>query len=204
MNMIVKKQRAAAPISSPVNSADVLAALDRRLAELDARDATLLKAQIALEQTSAASAIEAEADASQAQAVLAGADYVLRPAPISRLDSIKAERKLLALALKIGNSERHRQLTERAAAIWSKRWPEIAAMERRRVQLALDLQRLNRARESLREEIMAAGGAGYFPTDGAALLELGDRGDDEVHWAVARLAADGVASKQELEDWRHG
>jgi hypothetical protein len=205
MNMIAKKQRAPAPISSPVNSADVLAALDRRLAELDARDALLLEQQIVLEGSSAATAPEAEAATAQAQAVLDGADYVVRrEAPISRLEAIYAERKLLKLALRIGNSERHRQLTERAAAIWAERFPDIAHLERRRVRLAIELQRLNRDRERLRDQITAAGGAGFLATDGVELLGLGDRSDDEVSWAVQRVLADGIATPAEIEGWRSG
>jgi hypothetical protein len=205
MNMIpLKKQRAAAP-AAPVSGPQVLAALDRRLAELDAREALLLEQQIILEQSSAASASpEAEADAAQAQQVLDGADVVVRrERPLSRLEAIRAERKLIQLALKIGSSEKHRLLEQRAAEIWAARFSEIAAMERRRVQLALDLQRLNRAREKLRDDLVRAGGAGYFPTDGAALLELGDR-DDEVQWAAARLICDGVASPAEVEEWKAG
>jgi hypothetical protein len=201
MNMTAKKLRAVAPISSE----DVLAALDRRLAELDERDATLLKAQIALEQTSAASAIEAEADASQARAVLAGADYVLRrEAPISRLDAIRAERKLIGRALQIGRSEHHRLVTERAAEIWAARFSDIAHLERRRVRLAIELQRLNRDRERLRDQITAAGGAGFLATDGVELLGLGDREDSEVPWAIQRLLADGIATPAEIEGWRSG
>src|SRR4051794_12231054 len=76
----------------------------------------------------------------------------------------------------------------------------IAAIEKTRVLLAMELQKTNRAREHLREKIAAAGGAGYLTTDSVDLLGLG--GDDEVRWAVDRLITDGIATRAEIEKAR--
>jgi hypothetical protein len=73
----------------------------------------------------------------------------------------------------------------------------------RRVSLALQLQANNREREHLREKIIAAGGQGVFSTDGVDLLGLGER-DDDVQWAVARLIADNICSRREIEKVSNG
>jgi hypothetical protein len=103
-------------------------------------------------------------------------------------------------ALKIGESRRHVLATARAEQIWDSYFPETAAIEKRRVMLVLELQRVNRAREKLREKITKAGGAGYFSTDGVELLGLG--GDAEINWAAKRLIADGIANESEIEKAR--
>jgi|1186.fasta_scaffold66849_2 hypothetical protein len=63
--------------------------------------------------------------------------------------------------------------------------------------VSLELQRINRAREVLRDKITAAGGAGYLTSDGIDLLGLG-RSDDEVNWAVERVLTDGIATAGEI------
>ena len=57
---------------------------------------------------------------------------------------------------------------------------------------------MNRAREHLRERIIAAGGAGFLSTDSVNLLGLGD-GGDEVLWAAERLISDQIVSRAEIE-----
>lgn len=80
---------------------------------------------------------------------------------------------------------------------------QIAEIEKRRVTLALELQRVNRHRERLRERITAAGWSGFLATDGRDLLGAGDV-HDEVEWAAARLVTDGILTRAEVEDIRAG
>src|SRR6266516_575683 len=100
MNVIAKKfQR-----SAPINTADVLAVLDDRLRELDARRDVLTKQIIALEKTTA-SRPEISADMAQAEALLSGAEFVAsRDRPMSQLSALHAEREVIDRALKIGRS----------------------------------------------------------------------------------------------------
>jgi hypothetical protein len=67
--------------------------------------------------------------------------------------------------------------------------------------LVFELQRTNRARETLRAKITAAGGAGYLSTDGAEFLGFGDE-FAEIQWAANRLVADKIATKAEIEKAR--
>ena len=188
------------PKIAPVDGEDVLALLDRRLRELDARDAVLLKRQISLEKTTSVSRSNASGAVARAQAMLGGELFVAsRDITLSELEAIYAERKVIADALRIGRSQHHVLATERAGEIWANHFAEIAEMEKRRVMLALELQRANRDRERLREKITKAGGAGFLSTDCVDLLGLGDRGDDEVVWATERVIADGIATRAEIE-----
>jgi hypothetical protein len=198
MNMIARKLK----LASPVDGADVLDVLDRRLRELDSRDAVLLKQQINLEKTASNHPVSG---AAQAEALLGGAPFVAsRDNPLSQLEAIHAERKVIAEALRIGRSKFHRLATERATEIWATHFAEIAEVEKRRVMLALQLQQANRDRERLREKIAKAGGAGFLSTDSVDLLGLGDRGDDETVWACERVIADGICSRAEIERAKNG
>ncbi|WMT78859.1 hypothetical protein [Bradyrhizobium sp. Ash2021] len=182
----------------------MLAVLERRISELEARDKELLEKQISLESTAGSARSDAAGAAvAEAQALLDGLPFVPSSArPMAQLDAIIAERAVIAKALKIGQSEQHRLATERAGEIWASHFAEIAKIEKRRVMLALELQQVNRVREMLREKITSkAGGPGYLPTDGVELLGLGDL-REEVHWAGERLVADGIATRAEIEKAR--
>src|SRR5260221_4995583 len=82
-----------------------LAALDRRIPEMIARDQDLLKIQIAQEATSgAAASFEAAVDKAQAMALLAGQPFgATRGKPGSPLASTLAYRRRLAAAIKMGS-----------------------------------------------------------------------------------------------------
>jgi hypothetical protein len=177
-----------------------IAALNRRIPEMDARAREVLKNQINLEKTSAtAGNFAASSDRAAAEAMVAGAPFVAsRERPVSPLDAIMDEKKTLAHAIKIASARLHILVTERAERIWAAHFSEIAAIEKRRVMLAFELQRINRAREVLREKVAKAAGApGYLSTDGVELLGLG--GDAEINWAAKRLIADGIATESEIE-----
>jgi hypothetical protein len=194
MNMIARKLKPA-----PVDGDDVLAVLDRRIRELDARRAVITEEIIGLEKTAGAARGDISPDVAQAEAMLTGEKFVAsRDRPFSGLAALHAERGVIDHALKIGRSRQHRLAAERAGAIWARHFADIAEIEKRRVMLALELQRTNRARERLREKITKAGGAGFLSTDGVDLLEFGD-GGDEVSWAAERLIADGIATRAEIE-----
>jgi hypothetical protein len=194
MNMVNRK-----PKLAPVDDTDIIAALNRRIVEMQDDDKADLARLIALEGTVGSAGAEgAAADVSQAEEFLSGAEFTMRDKPASQLATLVARRKVRALALKIASSRSFHLSAERAVQIWKSHFTEIAEMEKRRVFLALELQRTNRARERLREKIAAAGGAGFLSTDGADLLEFGDV-HDRVSWAATRLIADGIATKAEIE-----
>jgi hypothetical protein len=196
VNMLKKSQ--SAPVS-PVDGDAVLAVLDRRIRELNARDRDALEQIITIEKTTGSAQVDAGADMTQAEALLEGEKFVAtRERPVSQLDALYAERKVIAHALKIGNSKRQRLATERAGRIWAAHFPEIAEIEKRRVFLAIELQKINRKRETLREKIDRAGGGAFLSTDGAELLGC-DVGDEKVAWAANRLVADGIATTAEIE-----
>jgi hypothetical protein len=196
MNIVRKSQSAAADADR------VIADAASRLRELEARDQHLLERQITIETTTGAERFEVGADVAQAEALLDGAPFVAsRDKPMAQLTLILAERGVIARALKIGNERLSRLTTARSAEIWASHFSEIAEMEKKRVFLALELQRTNRAREKLRAKIEKAGGAGYLATDGVRFLEFGDV-HDEVSWAANRLIADGIATRGEIEKAR--
>lgn len=194
MNMIAKKL----PLA-PVNGADVLAALDRRLCELQTKRAALIERLITAEKTVSTARGDTVNDDHRAKELLDGGTFELsREIPFPLVAALRAELNLIEAALKIGRSQQHRLAAERATEIWVSFWAEIAAIELRRVTLALQLQSVDRQREQLRDRIANAGGAGFLVTDGPELLGLGGAGDD-VQWCVGRLIADGVATARELE-----
>lgn len=192
MNMISRKFK-----PSPIDGDDVLAVLDRRLRELQARRDAITEQILLVEQTPATGT---GAVTAQAEALLDGSKFVAASdRPISLLAALHAERDTIDQALKIGRSRQHRLATERAGEIWVSHFAEIAQIEKKRVMLALELQSVNRARETLREKLMRAGGAGYLSTDGAEFLGLGDLPEGETYWGCERLIADGIATKAEIE-----
>ena len=189
---------------APTTAADVLAVLDRRLRELEARRGAITKTIILVEKTASVARDAVNTDLAQAEAVLDGEKFTApREKPLSQLAALHAERDVIDHALKIGRSRQHRLATERAVEIWAAHFSEIAEVEKRRVMLALELQATNRARERLREKITKAGGAGFLSTDGVELLGLGDV-QEEIHWAIERLIADGIATRREIEKVKNG
>jgi hypothetical protein len=164
----------------------------------------LLKQLVGLEKTTSVSHSNASGAVSRAEALLGGESFVAsRDNTLSQLEAIFAERKVIADALRIGRSNYHRLATERAGEIWAAHFAEIAEIEKQRVFLALELQKINRSRERLREKIVKAGGAGFLSTDSVDLLGLGDR-EEEVHWASERVIADGICTRAEIERAKNG
>jgi hypothetical protein len=193
MNMIARKQTA------PVDGAAVLAVLERRLGEVQARRADVTALIIELEKTTAATRDDGHFDLERAEALLEGDKFVAsREKPISQLAALHAERTVIDKALQIGRSRQHRLAVERAGEIWAANFADIAEIEKRRVMLAIELQNTNAKREALREKLTAAGGAGVLSTDGVDLLGFTHL-YDEVNWAAERLIADGVISRREIE-----
>jgi hypothetical protein len=184
---------------SPADPADdQIAVLQRRLAELDERDRTLTQ-KILDSESSAVSKTGRSYDLAAAEALLDGKLFDARERlPLSDLLVLHKERDGVRLALKIGRERLARLMEERAEAITATFLGEITQLERSRVSAALELQKVNRRREALRDKIRAAGGNPFLPTDGAAWLEIGDR-DDEVRWAIERVIAGGVMTPVELE-----
>jgi hypothetical protein len=200
MNMMMTTRKP--KIASPIDGDDVLAVLDLRLRELNARRTSITELIITIEKTAGAARYDGGADVAQAQALLDGAPFIAsRDKPVSQLAALLAEREVIERALSIGRSQHHRLATERAGKIWASYFAEIAQIEKRRVFLALELQQVNRKRELLREKIIADGGAGFLSTDSALLLEFGDV-HDEVSWSAERLIADGIATRAEIEKAR--
>ena len=193
MNIVRKSPSAAADRDRAISN------LISRLRELDARDRDVLEQIIAIEKTTGSAQVEAGADMAQAEAMLEGKKFVAsREKPVSQLAALHAERKAIAHAVKIGGSRLQLLTTARSAKIWAAHFSEIAEIEKRRVFLALELQRLNRARTKLREKIATeARGPGFLTTDGVDILGFGDV-HDEIQWAANRLIADGIATRAEI------
>jgi hypothetical protein len=177
-----------------------IADLVSRLRELDVRRLAVTKTIITVEKTVGAAQFDVTADMAQAEALLEGKKFVAsREKPVSQLAALHAEREVIDRALKIGGSRLHLLTTARADRIWATHFAEIAEMEKKRVFLALELQRLNRARPRLRDKIAKeARGPGFLSTDGVDLLGLGDV-HDEIQWAANRLVADHIVTKAEIE-----
>jgi hypothetical protein len=194
MSMIPKKTAQ----SIAADEAEI-AGLTRRISEMNARAREVMEIQINLEKTSTtAGHFAASSDRAAAEALIAGAPFVpTRERPMPPLDAIMAEKKTLADAIKIAGARLSILTTERSARIWASYSAETAEIEKRRVMVAFELQRINRAREVLREKVAKAGGGGYLSTDGVELLGLG--GDAEIQWAANRLVADGIATRAEIE-----
>jgi hypothetical protein len=198
MNMIARKLKLA-----PVDGEDVLAVLGLRLRDLQARRDVITAQIIELEKT-VLNRPMVSANAEQAEALLSGAKFVVsRDRPMSEVAALLVERDVIDRALKIGNSRAHQLEIEKATEIWGAHFDQIAAIERKRVMLALELQRTNREREKLREKITKAGGAGYLSTDSVDLLGLGEF-EEDVKWAVERVIADGICTSSEIERAKNG
>jgi hypothetical protein len=201
MSMLPKKSTSAFP---PFEGDEELARLTQRCSEIRVRRGDVHETIITVEKSSPAAQFDVNADiTAQAEAMLKGAQFVAsreRP-PLSQLAALYAERDALDRALKIGESRMYILATARAERIWAGYFSEIAEIEKRRVMLAFELQRTNRAREKLREKITKAGGAGYLSTDGPEFLGFGDE-IAEIQWAARRLVADKIATKAEIEKAR--
>src|SRR6476620_6438208 len=103
MNMTIRKLKPA-----PIDGSDVLAVLDDRLRELQARRDVITKKIIALEKTTV-TRTEVSADVAQAEALLSGAEFVIsRDRPMSQLTALHTERDVIDRALKLGLSRQHR------------------------------------------------------------------------------------------------
>ena len=184
----------------PVDGADVLAILDRRLADLDARRNEITAEIVDLERT----APRPPAQVGKAEALLDGDAFdPYAPPIIPRLMALHAERGLIDQALHIGRNRQMRMQMDRATEIWAAHFDEIAEIEKRRLFLALELQAHNRKRELLRDKIFAAGGARSLPTDNYEMLGVGDRAD-EVLEAGVRLIGDGIMTESEFARARRG
>jgi hypothetical protein len=179
-----------------------LARLTRRCSELRSRRSIVHKDVLTVEKTNATQ-FDGVADKAQAEALLLdGAQFVAsREKPLSQLAALYAEIAAIDRALKIGEARIHVLATARAAQIWESYSSETAAVEKHRVMLVFELQRVNRAREKLREKITAAGGAGFLSTDGVEFMGFGDE-YAEIGWAAKRLIADGIATGAEIEKAR--
>jgi hypothetical protein len=184
---------------SPSDSDRAIADLASRIRELDARRLVVAETIITVEKTVGAERLDKGADLAQAEALLEGKKFVAsREKPMSQLAALLAERDVIDRALKIGGSRLHLLTTTRSAGIWAAHFSEIAEIEKRRVMLVFELQRINRAREKLREKINKAGGAGYLSTDGPEFFGFGDV-HDKVMWAANRLVSDGIATRAEID-----
>jgi hypothetical protein len=178
----------------PVDGDDKILALHQRLSELEARNASRLRSILALEKGGNAARGGDSADLAQAKAMLQGELYRFQQPEISELDSLYAERKVVKRAIELGNAEHYRLLNAREQAIWASHSAEIAALEKRRVMCALELESINRARETLRQKIGNAGGVGFLSTDGVEIVQ-----HDDIRWSCDRLVADGIATRAELD-----
>jgi hypothetical protein len=197
MSMIPRKSQSAA-----ADADRAISDLTSRIGEIQAGRGVVHETILKGEKTAIASQFDVTADIAQAEALLKGAPFVAsREKPISQLTALYAERDARDRALKIGGAQLHLLTTARAAEIWANHFAEIAEIEKRRVMLVFELQRTNRARETLRAKIEKAGGAGYLSTDGAEFLGFGDE-FAEIQWAANRLIADGVATRAEIEKAR--
>jgi hypothetical protein len=199
MNIMITK-----PIS-PVTGDSVVDVLSKRLSELDIRDAQLLEQILALEKVGAHKNDAPAAELSRAARLLQGEeqfDPSYRP-PLSPLAALYAERELIRKALLIGRSRLSEEMFRRGTEIWTSHFDEIAALEKRRVFLAIELQHVDLERERLREKLQQAGAPGHLPTDGIVLLDI-PRSDDEVQRAGERLITQKVATRREIEKARNG
>jgi len=194
MNMVTRNIQ-------PIDGADVLAVLDRRLAELAARRDEITAEILQLERTSSSSRAP---QSGKAELLLQGEEFAPEPATaLTRLQALHAERAVIDQALLIGRNRQTRLQMDREAEIWAAHFHEIAKIEKRRLLLALELQAHNRKREDLRDKIAAAGGARYLPTDNFEMLGVGDLAD-EVLEAGMRLVADGIVTEAEIARGRRG
>jgi prefoldin subunit 5 len=193
MNMVAKNVQ-------PVSGAEVLAALDRRLAELDARRAEITAEILTLERSPSRPSPSGGA----AELLLQGEPFEVDRVPaLSRLQVLHSEREAIDRAVHLGRQRQLRLQLDRAAEVTATFADEIGKIEKRRVLLALELQALDRKREELREKIRAAGGAPTLPTDNYDFLGIGDR-HDEVREAAERLIEDGIMTEAEVRSGRRG
>jgi hypothetical protein len=133
-------------------------------------------------------------------AVLDGRPAEVKPHAPSELATLLAEKEVVDNAIVRGNQRVGDLLLQRAAFVFAQHASEIAALDKRRVLLATELQAVNRMREVLRERLQSLGCGGMlFPTDRNAddLLGTGFI-DDAVAWAQQRAIADGILTRGEI------
>jgi hypothetical protein len=197
MNAIIKKFKSTTALASGED--DAISALERRVNELNALVADLTGQILSLEKTTTAR-VDQRADIAAADALLSGEPFKLSHTPtISQVAALHAERDAVRIALKVGNQRLQKLRDTREIEICASYRDEIAEVERRRILCALDLQAINRERETLRSKIRSAGGGNAaLHTDGSDLLGIGDI-QDEVLWGCDRLIADGIVSASEIE-----
>lgn len=147
--MLPKKSPSAFP---PFEGDEELARLTQRCSEIRVRRGDVHETIITVEKSSPAAQFDVNADiTAQAEAMLKGAQFVAsreRP-PLSQLAALYAERSALDRALKIGESRIYILAIARAERTWAGYFSEIAEIEKRRVMFVFELQRTNRARESI-------------------------------------------------------
>jgi hypothetical protein len=155
--MNIMNVRKLKPAAAPAPVEDEIAALERRYSELDTEDRADSELLLQLEKATASS-VAASADHAEAEAYLKGEKFDPRRArPIPEIDAVRARREVRRRAMKIAQDRLHRLREARAEQISASFFAEIAAIEKKRVFLAIELQRINRQRETLREKIAAAG-----------------------------------------------
>jgi hypothetical protein len=200
---IISNVRKLKPAAAPVSLEDEIAALDRRIFEMEAEGRAEHEVLVQQEKMSL-SKLAASADLAEAEAFLKGEKFdPTRARPMPEVAALRAKAEVRRRAIKIAQDRLHKLREARAEQISASFFNEVAALEKQRVMLAIELQKINRKRETLREKITAAGGGPFLMTDGADLLGLGDR-IDEVSWAVDRLVADAAATRAEIDKARAG
>lgn len=193
-----RKQKPQDPTEGALRAA--VAKLKGSCTALDARDKELLERLLRLEKSSLGASGTAEKELTES--LLAGEKFVIGPPLPSEIEAIRLERKEIAKALRVGLARLTDYQNELAAKIREGFFDEIAEMERERVFLAIRLQRIDVARETLREKLGKAGAATFLSTDDIYFLDLPST-NDQVHLAGERLIADGCATRAEIDKARN-
>jgi hypothetical protein len=133
-----------------------------------------------------------------AQALINGKDYDPTANVVSQLDAGRKKAHVMRRALELLYRQRDELMMKRGDEIFASFSSEVAKVERRRIMAALELQRANRERETLRETIRVSGGGGFLPADGFELLGIGDL-QDELWECCERAITRGIVSRDEIE-----
>lgn len=185
--------------SSPISGQDVLDVLTRRLAFLETERKGKHETLLGLEKTNAGRTTSPDVD--KANALLDGEPLVVGQVMLSQIAALREEIRIIDNALRIGRL-RHEQLSaERAGEIWAAHFEEISSLEKARLDAALEIQKINRKREVLRDKLREAGAGPFLPSDNVELLGPGDR-VDEVAEAAERLVWAKVIAPSYLEKAR--
>jgi hypothetical protein len=186
--------------STTVDGTALLDVLSGRLTELEDRRRVVIEEIIEVERTVPRDDGGTVSIVEHGLAMLERGEFSpSREKPLTAIARLRAERDTIDAALKIGRSREHQAFLQRAGDIYAEHFDEIRTLEKRRVPLAVELQAVNRSREALRERLDRAGCPGRsLPTDSASLLGLGDV-HDMTAWALNRVVADGIVSRDEIE-----